>query len=393
MENFIYKNPTEIIFGRNRLHALKDQLLTRGYRSALVLYGGSHWKENSTLEQITTQLKACSISCFAQGGIRPNPKLSQVEQIVRNVKDDIVDVVLALGGGSVIDTAKAVAVCLAAPSVRLQDILLGDEKIKRALDVGVISTIAGSGSESSCSMVITIDDGNLKRACDDEHLYPVFAILDPTLTFTLPYYQMVSGACDILMHAMERYFSPTENTELIDSMCEGLMRVVISSIEKSIKNPENYEARANLMWAGSLCHNGLLGTGRKEDWACHRMEHELSGLFNVVHGAGLCALWGSWAAYVQPYHPKRFASFARQVMGIEEVNDDRCGLLGIQALVSFFKRVGMPVRITDLNVCIDEAIIQTMAQNCLLRSDSIGQLKKLSLQDIKAIYRKAGKVE
>lgn len=393
MENYIYKNPTEIIFGRNRLHALKDQLLKRGYRSALVLYGGSHWKENGTLEQITTQLESCSISYFVQGGIRPNPKLSEVEQIVRNVKGDIVDVILALGGGSVIDTAKAVAVCLAVPSVRLQDILLEDQKIKQALDVGVISTIAGSGSESSCSMVITIDEGNLKRACDDEQLYPVFAILDPILTFTLPYYQMVSGACDILMHAMERYFSPTDNTELIDSMCEGLMRVVISSIEKSIKNPQDYEARANLMWAGSLCHNGLLGTGRKEDWACHRMEHELSGLFNVVHGAGLCALWGSWAAYVRPYHPKRFASFARQVMGIEEVNDDRCGTLGIQALVSFFKRVGMPVCITDLNVCIDEAIIQTMAQNCLLRSDSIGQLKRLSLQDIKAIYRKAGKVE
>ena len=237
MENFIYKNPTEIIFGRNCLHALKDQLLKRGYRSALVLYGGSHCKVNGVLKQITTQLESCSISCFVQGGIHPNPKLSEVEQIVKNVKDDIVDVVLALGGGSVIDTAKAVAVCLAAPSVRLQDILLEDQKIKQALDVGVISTIAGSGSESSCSMVITIDEGNLKRACDDEQLYPVFAILDPILTFTLPYYQMVSGACDILMHAMERYFSPTDNTELIDSMCEGLMRVVISSIEKSIKNP------------------------------------------------------------------------------------------------------------------------------------------------------------
>lgn len=264
MENFIYKNPTEIIFGRNRLHALKDQLLKRGYRSALVLYGGSHWKENGTLEQITTQLESCSISYFVQGGIRPNPKLSEVEQIVRNVKGDIVDVILALGGGSVIDTAKAVAVCLAVPSVRLQDILLEDQKIKQALDVGVISTIAGSGSESSCSMVITIDEGNLKRACDDEQLYPVFAILDPILTFTLPYYQMVSGACDILMHAMERYFSPTDNTELIDSMCEGLMRVVISSIEKSIKNPQDYEARANLMWAALYAITVCWGQAEKK---------------------------------------------------------------------------------------------------------------------------------
>ena len=158
--------------------------------------------------------------------------------------------------------------------------------------LGVISTIAGSGSESSCSMVITIDEGNLKRACDDEQLYPVFVILDPILTFTLPYYQMVSGACDILMHAMERYFSPTDNTELIDSMCEGLMRVVISSIEKSIKNPQDYEARANLMWAGSLCHNGLLGTGRKKIGPVIVWSMSSADYFNVVHGAGLVCLMG-----------------------------------------------------------------------------------------------------
>lgn len=392
MENFTYKNPTEIIFGEGCLHQLKQQLIRRRYQSALVLYGSSQWKENGILNQILQQLDVSSISYHAIGGICANPKLSEVRHIVEQVEDHTVDIVLALGGGSVINTAKAVAVLLADTSIHLQDVLLGNCQIEQALDVGVISTIAGSGSESSCSMVITIDEGSLKRACDDEHLFPAFAILDPTLTYTLPEYQMVSGACDILMHAMERYFSPTEHTELIDAMSEGVMKIVLDSIVKSIENPKDYDARANLMWAGSLCHNGILGTGKKEDWACHRMEHELSGLFNVVHGAGLCALWGSWAAYVQPQHQKRFAEFARNVMNIKETDINRCGKLGIQALISFFQQVGMPTCIPELEqVCLNEEVIQTMAQNCLLNTESIGQLKKLTLHDIKMIYRKAGK--
>lgn len=393
MENFIYKNPTEIIFGRNRLHALKDQLLKRGYRSALVLYGGSHWKENGTLEQITTQLESCSISYFVQGGIRPNPKLSEVEQIVRNVKGDIVDVILALGGGSVIDTAKAVAVCLAVPSVRLQDILLEDQKIKQALDVGVISTIAGSGSESSCSMVITIDEGNLKRACDDEQLYPVFAILDPILTFTLPYYQMVSGACDILMHAMERYFSPTDNTELIDSMCEGLMRVVISSIEKSIKNPQDYEARANLMWAGSLSHNGLTGTGRINDFPVHKIGHELSAMFDATHGASLTATWSAWAKVVYKSNPARFARFAVKVFGVEMNFDDmeKTALAGIEAWDEWCRKIGMPTSITDLlGKTPSEAQMEEMAEKAAATGGgTIGLFHRLTKEDLVDIYKKA----
>lgn len=391
MLDFTYFSPTRIDFGRASLDRLEGELAEVGASHVLVLYSGTFLEENGVLNDIARRVRAVGADVILQGGIEANPTLGLVEKLASQVTGEGIDLVLAVGGGSVIDSAKSVAALLATPGLSLEDLLMGRMQLERALPVGVVLTLAGSGSESSCSAVLTVDEGKLKRSFDSDLVRPRFAILDPELTFSLPRYQMVSGACDILMHAMERYFSPTPDTELIDRMTEGLMEAVIAAIRASVLNPEDYEARATLMWAGSLAHNGLLGTGRVEDWACHRLEHELSGLFGVVHGAGLCALWGSWAAYVQPSHPERFAVFAHRVLHVgQELSDDEAGCVGIAALVDFFHEVGMPTSLLELpQVALTDEVIGRMAGNCLLTQDTIGGLMPLGYADICAIYKRA----
>lgn len=391
MLDFTYYVPTRIDFGRGSLDRLEQELAEIKAHHVLILYGGSFLEKSGVLDSVVSVVRSAGCKVTLRGGIMPNPTISSVEAISAEIIDDDVNLVLAVGGGSVIDSAKAVAALLATSDLSLEDLIMNRSRLKRALPVGVVLTLAGSGSESSAFSVLTMDEGQLKRSFSSDLLRPRFAIMDPTLTFSLPRYQMVSGSCDILMHAMERYFSPTPETELIDRMAEGLMEAVINAIRRSVSNPEDYEARATLMWAGSLAHNGLLGTGRQEDWACHRLEHELSGLFGVVHGAGLCAVWGSWASYVQPSHPKRFASFARRVLHLgEELADDEAGRLGIARLVAFFREVGMPTSLEELSdVVITDNVIERMASNCLLTQETIGGLMPLGHDDICAIYREA----
>lgn len=392
MDNFVFYNPTKIIFGKHCIKQIGEACKSEKANCVMIVCGGSKYlKENGTLDLVKESLKDAGIGYVIYSGVKPNPCVSQVQEAAAIAKKENVDFLLAIGGGSAIDTAKGIAI-EAASNISIVDVLYGNKKAECCFPVGVILTIAGSGSESSCSLVLTIDKQKLKRSYDSDKIRPKFAIMDPTLTFTLPKSQMISGGCDILMHTLERYFTCTaSNTELIDRMSEGLLVTVMEAIKTSIRDPYDYEARANLMWAGSLSHNGLLETGRMSDWATHRLEHELSGLFNVTHGCGLTALWASWAKYVYKTNLGRFFRFAVEVMKVEPnyFNEEQTALKGIETLNYFFKEIGMPTSIGELGLKLTEADIEQMADNCLLGTDSIGHFKPLSKKDIIAVYNNA----
>lgn len=392
MENFVFHNSTKIIFGKDSIKQVGEACKSEKANCAMVVCGGGKYlKENGTLDLVKKSLKDAGVDCVIYDGVKPNPCVSQVKEAATIAKEKKVDFLLAIGGGSAIDTAKGIAI-EAASNINIIDVLYGNKEIECCFPVGVISTIAGSGSEASCSLVLTIDEQKLKRAYDSDKICPRFAIMDPTFTFTLPKLHMVSGGCDIIMHTLERYFTcTTSNTELIDRMSEGLLITVIQAIKAAIKDPCDYEARANLMWAGSLSHNGLLETGRVSDWATHRLEHELSGLFNVTHGCGLTALWATWAKYVCKTNLGRFYRFAVEVMKVEPnyFDEEETALKGIEALNNFFKEVGMPTSIGELGLKLTEADIEQMVNNCLLGSTTLGHFKPLSKKDIIAIYNNA----
>ncbi|SKC84525.1 iron-containing alcohol dehydrogenase [Maledivibacter halophilus] len=391
MDNFVYNNPTKIIFGKDSIKQVGEACKNEKANCVMVVYGGDYLKENGTLDLVKESLKDAGLDYVIYDGVQSNPCVSQVKKAAAIVKEKNVDFLLAIGGGSAIDTAKGIAI-EAASDINIIDVLYGNKEVDSCFPVGVISTIAGSGSEASCSVILTIDEQKLKRAYDSDKIRPRFAIMDPISTFTLPKIQMLSGGCDILMHTLERYFTcTTSNTELIDRMSEGLLITVMEAIKAAKKDPCDYEARANLMWAGSLSHNGLLETGRISDWATHRLEHELSGLFDVIHGCGLTALWATWAKYVYKTNLERFFRFAVEVMKVEAnyFDIEETALKGIEALNNFFKEVGMPTSIDELGLVLNEADIEQMANNCLLGSTTIGHFKPLLKEDIITIYNNA----
>lgn len=391
MKDFEYYNPTKIIFGKDSLAVCGSEIKKLQKNKVMVLYDGVYIEKSGLLSEVHQSLIEEGLEYLDVSGIKPNPRLSFVEEQVILGRNQKVDFVLAMGGGSVIDSAKAISLGIA-NKVSLKDLLLGKAKVDQTLGVGVISTLAGSGSESSCSMILTIDEGNLKRTFDSDLILPAFAILSPELTYTVPQYQMVSGGVDILMHTLERYFAQEHESNLIDSMSEALVKTTMVNLMKSIQNPKNYQARANLMWAGNISHNGLLETGRIADWACHRLEHELSGMFDVTHGAGLCALWSSWARYVYHEDIERFAQFAVNIMGISQdfYHTEEVALLGIEAFERYLHQVGMPITLSELGLTLTEKEIRQMAENCLLNSDgTIGHFQPLQKQDIVCIYQMA----
>ena len=257
-----------------------------------------HWLNSSgLLGRCTDSLKAAGIPYELLGGVQPNPRLSRVREGIALAKETGADFLLAVGGGSVIDTAKAIGYALANPEFDIWDLFMGKATAKACAPVGAVLMISAAGSETSNSCVITNEDGWLKKGVNYECSRPRFAIMNPALTCTLPPYQTASGGVDIMMHTMERYFSNTEHTELLDRMSEGLLKTVMANTKKALAEPNDYDARAELMWAGSLSHNNLMGVGKVQDWATHKIEHELGGMFDVAHGAGLAAVWGSWARY------------------------------------------------------------------------------------------------
>ncbi|NLM00530.1 MAG: iron-containing alcohol dehydrogenase [Treponema sp.] len=422
MKDFVYNAPTKVIFGRNKENQA-GQLIIEYFSTyekdtkpnVLIVLGGGSAVKSGLLERVSNSLKDFGIKFLSISGVVPNPRISLAREGIELCKKHNINFLLAVGGGSVIDTAKAIGYGVANPEIDVWDIYSGKATAKGCTPIGCILTIAAAGSEMSNSSVMTNEDGWLKRGYNSEYSRCKFAILNPELTMTLPMYQTQSGAVDILMHTLERYFAPERSfvkdniasnggiyggpegiAELTDGLAESLMKVVIKNARKLMNEPNDYNARAEMMWASSLSHNGLTACGGTGDWSCHQMEHELGGMFDVAHGAGLSALWGTWARYVYADCPSRFAKFAVDVMGVEPVYENgtedlmKTSLKGIEALEDFFRYIKMPTCIKDLGIEPTNEQIAQMALKCsFYHKRKVGGFHPLDASDMEKIYKAA----
>ncbi|OOM75395.1 iron-containing alcohol dehydrogenase [Clostridium sp. BL-8] len=388
MENFGFYTPTKVVFGKGAEMQVGALVKSQNCKKVLVHFGGNSAKKSGLLDRVFESLKREDIDYISLGGVVPNPRLSKVYEGIELCKKEGVDFILAVGGGSVIDSAKAIGYGMA-NDCDVWDIYTRKAEVTGCLPIGAILTISAAGSEMSDSSVITNEDGWLKRGFNSNYSRCKFAIMNPELTYTLPKYQTASGAVDILMHTMERYFTQSESMEITDNISEGLMRAVINNAKILMSEPENYDARAEIMWSGSLSHNGLTGCGSIGDWACHQLEHELGGMFDVAHGAGLAAVWGSWARYVYKSNVTRFAQFAVNVMGVSNDfrNPEKVALEGIKAMENFYHQVDMPNSISELGIKLTDEQIDELSYKCSFKNTrTIGAFKPINTEDMKNIY-------
>ncbi len=391
MLDFEYCAPTHVVFGKHAVERIGELVTDQNCKKVLIHYGGGSAKRSGLLDRVTTALEQSQISYILLGGVVPNPRLSLVREGIELCKREGVDFILAVGGGSVIDSSKAIAYGIANDG-DVWDFYSKKRVPQACAPVGAVLTIAAAGSEMSNSSVITNEDGWLKRGLNCELCRCKFAIMDPTLTYTLPPYQTASGAADIMMHTMERYFTQVDTLNLTDAIAENLLKSVMRDVTAALNDPEDYDARAGLMWASSLSHNGLTGCGTDGgDWSCHQLEHELGGKYDIAHGAGLCAVWSSWARTVMPTNPSRFAKFAVHVMDVQPGADDtETANLGIDAMERFFESIGMPTRINQMGIDLTEEDMRELAYKCsFMDTRKIGRFLPLDKQAIYTIYQKA----
>lgn len=394
MFNFNYYTPTQVVFGKDTVEQVGDLVKKYGGTRVLVHFGGQSAVKSGLIDRVKASLDAAGIFHVELGGVVPNPHLSKVYEGIALAKENNIDFLLPVGGGSVIDSAKAIAYALYEPEEDVWDLYEHTRQSKGSFPLGAVVTIAAAGSEMSDSSVITNEKTGEKRGYNSDICRPKFAIMDPSLTLTLPDYQTMSGCVDIMMHTMERYFTKGGNMELTDELAEGLMRTVKKYAEILHKDPENYDARAEIMWANSLSHNGLTGCGNGgNDFASHRLEHEMGGMFDVTHGAGLAAVWPSWARYVYKDIPERFVRFAEKVMGVERtegMSDEDVILKGISLMEDFYRSIDMPTNMRELGIEPTEEQILEMANGCARATGGkVGSAKVLYEEDMAAIYRMA----
>jgi alcohol dehydrogenase YqhD (iron-dependent ADH family) len=388
MENFEFLSPTRIIFGRGTQNRVGSEC-QRYSKRILLHYGGGSIKRSGLYGQIVKSLTEAGVEYWELGGVQPNPRLSLVHQGIELCRKHKLGLILAVGGGSVIDSAKAIA--LGVPyEGEVWDFYANKAVPERNLPLGVVLTIAAAGSEASKSSVITNEDGWLKWGLNTEFNRPRFAILNPELTFSVGVYQTACGAVDIMAHIMERYFTNVSQVDLTDRLCEGAMQSVIKNAPLAIAQPDNYAARAELMWAGALAHNDLLGTGRVGDWAAHPIEQEISAIYDVAHGAGLAVIFPAWMKYTLARNRERFAQFAVRVWNIEYdfENPETTAREGIRRLEDFYRRIGMPLTLRELQVPADR--LEEMAAKAIKPwLTSVGAVSRLSKADILAILKLA----
>lgn len=391
MHNFEYYAPTKVVFGRNTESETGKLIKELNCQKVLVHYGGGSVVRSGLLDRVYGALDAEGIPYVSLGGVVPNPRLSKVREGISLARQEGVDFILAVGGGSVIDSAKAIGYGMANEG-DVWDFYARKRTASACLPIGAVLTIAAAGSEMSNSSVITNEAGWIKRGYSSNYCRCRFAVLNPELTCTLPDYQTQSGCVDIMMHTLERYLNHGTNMEMTDGISEALLRTVIKSARTLRDDPENYEARAEVMWASSLSHNGLTGCGTDGgDFASHQLEHELSGMFDVIHGAGLAAIWGSWARYVYRARPDRFASLAVKVLMIPEKSSaEETALAGIEAMEDFYRSIGMPTSLRELGIEPTKEQILELAEKCSFgNTRTIGIVKKLGREDMAEIYRMA----
>lgn len=350
MNNFNFWTPTRYSFGKGVEELVGKQAAEIGAKKILLVYGGKSAKKSGLLDRVMKSLEEQNIEITELGGINPNPTDDRVYEGIDLVRKNNIDTLIVVGGGSAIDTAKAIAAG-ALYDGDFWDFFCGKASIEAALPIGVVLTIPAAGSEGSGNAVITKIDGMHKISIRTEYqLRPKFALLNPELTFTLPPYQTASGIADMMAHIMERYFSPTDDVQLTDRISEGVLKAIIEESPKVIENPEDYEARANIMWSGTLAHNGICGCGRVEDWTSHAMEHEISALYGVTHGAGLAVVFPAWMTFMAEHKPAKIAQFARRVFGVQDRDDKTAALEGISALRGFFSSIGLPINFGELGI-------------------------------------------
>ncbi len=389
MQNFNFQNTTKIIFGKGTEESVGTE--TRKESAKVLLhYGGGSIKKSGLYDRVVSSLKTAGVDFVELGGVKPNPRLSLVHEGIELCRKHGVDFILAVGGGSVIDSAKGIAAGVPY-SGDVWDFYIRKATAAGALPLGVILTIPAAGSESSSSSVVTNEDGQLKRAIGYEFLRPRFAILNPEQCFTLPAYQVACGAADIMAHIMERYFTNTEHVDYTDRLCEATLSTLINNVPLALANPFDYNAFAEIMWAGTVAHNDLLGCGRDEDWASHSIEHELSGIYDIAHGAGLAIVFPAWMKYVYKNNVNRFVQFAVRVWKVEQdfANPEKTALEGIARLEAFFKNIGLPVLLREAGINDDR--YHEMAEKCIASwgGNTVGSFVRLKKEDIAAIYKLA----
>ena len=393
MKNFNYYAPTEVVFGDQSEEQVAQLVKKYGGTKVLVHYGGKSAERSGLLDKICGLLTEGGIPFLKLGGVVPNPRLSLAKQGIELCRQENIDFILAVGGGSVIDSAKCIAygVCM---EDDVWDLYLGKaEAPKTMLPVASVLTIPAAGSEMSEASVITNENGDIKIGYSNNMSRPKFAIMNPRRTMTLPPYQTAAGVTDMMMHTMERYFTHDDDMDVTTDIAEALLRSMKNAIFAVLKNPEDYRYRAQIMWAGSVMHNGLTGCGQKDDWATHQLEHELSAMFDVTHGAGLAAVWPSWARYVMHENLSRFVRFAVNVMDVPNDFSDPEGtaLKGIEAMERFYHAIGMPINIKELiGKDITDEEIKEMVRKCSRDYQrTCGSFKVLQAEDMEAIYRMA----
>jgi alcohol dehydrogenase len=390
--NFEFFLPTKIIFGKGSEERTAELINMHGRRKVLFLYGGNSTKRTGLYDRIKDNLNAGGIEYIEKGGVKPNPSLSFLQETIKLCRDENIDFLLAVGGGSVIDTAKAAAIGVYVGESNVWDFFIKKQTPQKALPVGVVLTIAAAGSETSNSCIITNEEDNDKRGIRSELVRPAFAIMNPELTYTVSPHHTAAGIADIMAHVMERYFTETQNVDLTDRLCEGVLKCVIENGKKVMENPSDYNSRAEIMWAGSIAHNELLNTGRTGDWGSHHMGYYLSTYYGIAHGATLSIIFPAWMKYVYKKDVSLFAKFFNRVFDVPNNSND-CEAVakeGIAKLESYWRELGMPVRMSEAGISdINEEKLSDMADKTLGGNETDGNFYKMRYQDIINIYKMA----
>ena len=392
MQSFQYYIKTNVVFGEGSVCRTAELVKKHGGSRVLVVYGGGSAKRSGLLDRVFALLDEALLPYDSIGGVQPNPRVELAREGVKRAVEFRADLILAVGGGSVIDTAKAIAHGAANPETDIWEFWKRRAVPTRSTPVGVILTIPAAGSETSDSAVLTNEQECEKRGLNTDLNRPAFAILDPKLAMTLPTRQLSCGVTDILMHTLDRYFTPADDNELTDALAEALLRVVIRNGPKVVENENDLHAMSEIMWCGSVSHNGLTGLGAPREFTTHQLGHALSEKFDAIHGETLSAMWGSWARYVWETKPARFARFARNVWDVDDVDADEAAMLGIEATENFFRSLHMPVslgELKDVGVQSEEGL-QELALRCSYqKTRTIGSFRVLGYDDMLEIYRLA----
>ncbi|MGB4090383.1 MAG: iron-containing alcohol dehydrogenase [Ruminococcus flavefaciens] len=386
MDNFQFYSPTEFIFGKETEAQAGEMVKKYGGKKVLLHYGGKSAANSGLLDKVKEALEESKIEYVELGGVKPNPRDSLIYRGIDICRKEGVDFILSVGGGSCIDSSKAIA--LGVPyDGDFWDFYGSGKVVQKALPIGTILTIAAAGSEGSGASVVTKEDGWLKRDVSSDLLRPKFSILNPELTCSLPPYQTACGATDIMAHVFERYFTNTKEVEITDRLCEAVLMTMIKETPRVIADPGNYEARANIMWAGTVAHNDIVGVGRSQDWNSHAIEHELSALYDVAHGAGLAVIMPAWMEFVYKHDIMRFAQAAVRIWGCEMnfINPELTALEGIQCFRSFLSYIGMPINFEELGA--REEDIPKLVEKMGIGNGRTGGFVQLSSNDIIEIYR------